>query len=82
MDIMIKQAMGAQWPEGWRNLVYVREVKADELPRELAEKLDGAQHETFYAIHNSQGAALAISDSREAAIYGAKQHHLLPQSVH
>ena len=56
------------------DIVYVREVPADELPA------DGGRR--FYAIHDEKGARLAVTDDRKLAFRLARRHERTPVSVH
>lgn len=37
---------------------------------------------TVYAIHSEAGAPLAVLGNRDAAFFAARQHNMLPVSVH
>ena len=66
---------------GGPNLVYVRMVE----PKDLAgtvppEVLAGADR--FYALHAADGTRVAVLSDREAAFVAARQHDMVPVSVH
>lgn len=58
-----------------RPIVYVRPVRADELPEE-------AQETALYSIHDESGKRLGIAPAREVAFTAARQHEMTPVSVH
>ncbi len=61
-----------------KRIVYVREVRKGELPREGV--LPGAAK--IYAIHDASGARLALTDDRDLAFQLAREHDKTPVSVH
>jgi hypothetical protein len=66
---------------GGPNLVYVRMVE----PKDLAgtvppDVLAGADR--FYALHAADGTRVAVMNDREAAFIAARQHDMVPVSVH
>ncbi|MEL7258569.1 MULTISPECIES: DUF1150 family protein [Roseovarius] len=63
-----------------RAIVYVREVKVNELPRELQEQVGDL--ETLYAVHSSEGERLALVKDRAMAFVLARQNDLEPVTVH
>ena len=60
-------------------IVYVRALNAEEIAGLPAEMPEGV---AVYAIHDAQGARLALTDNRELAFQVARQHDRLPVSVH
>ncbi len=60
-------------------IVYVREVGRDEIP---AQALEAGAPEKLYAIHDAQGARLALTDDRRLAFKLAREHDKTPLSVH
>lgn len=58
-----------------RRIVYVRQVRADELPPE-------AGTASLYAIHDETGARIGLAPGRDLAFIAARQHDLAPVSVH
>lgn len=61
------------------DIVYVREMRADELPEE-ARKAAGPRK--LYGIHDAQGERLAMTDNRSLAFSLARSHDRTPVSVH
>ena len=62
------------------NIVYVREMRPEELPEEAREAAGRAQK--LYGIHDPNGARLALTDDRGLAFSLARQHDREPVSVH
>ena len=66
---------------GGPNLVYIRQVEPSELAGTVPEEvLAGA--ERFYALHAADGTRVAVLSDREAAFITARQHDMVPVSVH
>ncbi|MFZ1990330.1 MAG: DUF1150 family protein [Alphaproteobacteria bacterium] len=66
---------------GGPNLVYVRAVEPKDLTGTVPEDvLAGA--ERFYALHAADGTRVAVLSDREAAFITARQHDMVPVSVH
>ncbi len=63
-----------------RAIVYVREVKVNELPRDLQEQVGDLK--TLYAVHSSEGERLALVKDRAMAFVLARQNDLEPVTVH
>ncbi len=63
-----------------RRIVYVRPVKAADLPAEVQARTGGA--EEVYAIHSEDGAVLALVQDRKRAFIVARQNEFSPVSVH
>lgn len=61
-------------------LVYVRAVDCTELPAEIQNQLDGAGK--VYAIHDHQGARIALTRNRQMAFALARTNEMSPVSVH
>ena len=61
------------------DIVYVREVKAEELPKEMRQ---GPLPARLYAIHDASGARLAVTDDRRLAFRIARQNDRTPVSAH
>ncbi len=66
--------------EGMRRIVYVREVKAADLPDDVRARTGGLEH--VYAIHGSDGEVLALVPDRRQAFVVARQNEMSPVSVH
>lgn len=69
---------------GAPTMVYIREVDADEL---IAAGIlpPGFQHpegHKLYAVHAANGDRMAVLDDREMAFDAARQHKMVPVSVH
>lgn len=62
-----------------QRIVYVREVRQEDLPPNAGLPV-GA--EKIYAIHDAQGARLALTDDRGLAFRLAREHDKMPVSVH
>ncbi|MDZ7709331.1 MAG: DUF1150 domain-containing protein [Roseovarius sp.] len=63
-----------------RPIVYVRPVKADDLPDEVREQLGG--QETLYAVHSTEGERLALVADRKTAFFLARENDMEPVTVH
>jgi hypothetical protein len=63
-----------------RPIVYVREVKVDELPEEMRQQMGGL--DTLYAVHNAEGERLALVRDRRMAFILARQNDMDPVTVH
>ena len=60
--------------------VYVRSVAVEDLPEDVRAKAAG--HETLYAVHDADGAPLALVAKRDMAFVLARQNDMTPVSVH
>ncbi|MGR3493718.1 DUF1150 family protein [Citreimonas sp.] len=60
--------------------VYVRSVKAEDLPEDVREQVGGLK--TLYAVHDSEGQRLALVRDRKLAFVLARQNDLAPVTVH
>ncbi len=67
-------------PGGEDRIVYVRPVAVIDLPIEVQEAAEGA--ELIYAVHNADGARLALVRDRSLAFVLARQNDLAPVNVH
>ncbi len=67
---------------GARPIVYVREVRVDDLPEDIREQASGEGLTTLYAIGNEEGEQLALVRDRKLAFVVARQNDLTPVSVH
>lgn len=67
---------GAETPQ----TVYIRQVSAATLPQDLRAQLPGVQ--VLYAVHDADGARLALVQDRALAFTLARQNELRPVSVH
>jgi hypothetical protein len=62
------------------NIVYVRPVAVADLPEELRAQAEG--REVIYAVHDAEGAQLALVADRKMAFRLARQNDMAPVSVH
>lgn len=62
------------------NLVYVRPVAVSELPEDIQAEADGATE--IYAVHDTNGARLALVREKGLAFVLARQNDLSPVYVH
>lgn len=70
------RAATASLPPG--SIVYVKPVNSSDV-----QGLQGVPAGTIvYTIHSEAGVPLAVVGNRDAAFYAARQHHMLPVSVH
>ena len=60
--------------------VYIRQVAAATLPRDVQDQLTGVQ--TLYAVHDTDGERLALVQDRALAFTLARENELRPVSVH
>lgn len=60
-------------------IVYVRAVKAEELPAEVRSQVGTSP---LYAVHRADGERLAFVKSRDLAFILARQNDLAPVTVH
>lgn len=61
-------------------IVYVKPVPVSDLPDELRQQAEGL--ETLFAVHNSDGEQLALVGNRSLAFALARQHDMLPVTLH
>ncbi len=61
-------------------LVYVRAVKAADLPEDVREQVPGVKE--LFAVHNASGERLALVRDRDTAFILARQNDLAPVTVH
>jgi hypothetical protein len=66
--------------DGANPIVYVRPVKVADLPDEIRQQAMGV--DTLYAVHDANGAQLALVKDRRLAYVLARQNHLAPVAVH
>lgn len=60
--------------------VYVRPVKAADLPDDVRKQVGGM--DTLYAVHRADGERLALVKDRSLAFVLARQNDLAPVTVH
>ncbi|MEO1139294.1 MAG: DUF1150 domain-containing protein [Pseudomonadota bacterium] len=63
-----------------RPIVYVREVKAEDLPQDVRDQV--GELDTLYAVHSAEGERLALVRDRNLAFVLARQHDMDPVTVH
>ena len=63
------------------NIVYVRPVALADLPEELRAQA-GELTGDIYAVHNGDGERLALVQDRRIGFAVARQHDMVPVSVH
>jgi hypothetical protein len=61
-------------------VVYVKPVAVADLPDEVREQSDGMNQ--VYAVHDSDGQQLALVANRALAFELARQHDMMPVTVH
>lgn len=62
------------------NIVYIRRVETDSLPKDLREQASGL--DSLYAVHGTDGERLALVGDRKLAFVLARQNDFSPVSVH
>ncbi|TXI04036.1 MAG: DUF1150 family protein [Pseudorhodobacter sp.] len=67
-------------PAAERAIVYVRPVPVTDLPVEVREQIGDLA--TVYSVHRSDGAQVALVADRKLAFTLARQHEMVPVSVH
>ncbi|MAS43742.1 MAG: hypothetical protein CML46_12585 [Rhodobacteraceae bacterium] len=63
------------------DIVYVRELTAEEAA-EMPSPIGVPTDRKLFAIHDAEGARLALTDDRKLAFVLARQHDKVPVSVH
>lgn len=66
--------------QGAESTVYIRRVAVDSLPEELRDQAPGL--DSLYAVHDTEGARLALVRDRKLAFMLARQNDMSPVSVH
>ncbi len=67
-------------PDSEDRIVYVREVAVKDLPEEVQREAAGL--ETIYAVHNAEGARLALVRDRHMAFVLARRNDFDPVTAH
>lgn len=67
---------------GGREIGYVRSIMSDDLKELFPEAPDMAPGIRLFALHAADGTPILLTDSRESALAGAREHELEPLSVH
>lgn len=63
---------------GAPSIVYVKQLTPEEL-REIPGAPEGAE---LFALHAADGTRMAVLSSRAAAVSAAREHEMVPVSVH
>lgn len=61
-------------------IVYVKPVEVSDLPEDLREQAGTLT--TIFAVHDAEGAQLALVADRRMAFALARHHHMHPVTVH
>lgn len=61
-------------------IVYVRAVPVDDLPADVQAMMEGVA--TLYSVHRADGERVAVTANRDVAFSVARQHDMVPVSVH
>lgn len=75
MDVTYKNL-----PKAESAIVYVRPVLVSDLPQEVQDEIGGLA--TVYSVHRSDGEQVALVADRKLAFSLARQHEMVPVSVH
>jgi len=67
---------------GEGHIAYVKEIRSEDVPGLFPEAPKIAPGLKLFALHAANGAAIMLTDSREAAIANAWSNELLAVSVH
>lgn len=60
-------------------MVYVRSIKADDLPSDVQDGLH--DQDDLYAVHNAEGERLAVIKDRKLAFVLAREHNYTPVMI-
>ncbi len=63
-----------------RNIVYVKEIETADLPQDL--QAEAGDLETVFSVHNAKGEQLALVANRSLAFHLAREHKMVPVTVH
>ena len=63
-----------------RNIVYVKEIETSGLPDDL--RAEAGDLETVFSVHNAEGQQLALVANRSLAFHLAREHKMVPVTVH
>lgn len=67
------------WSKAGRGIVYVKPVDVEDLPREIREQ--AGAYETLFAVHDADGAQLALVVDRAMAFALAVQNDMRPVTL-
>ncbi|MEL6641813.1 MAG: DUF1150 family protein [Pseudomonadota bacterium] len=62
------------------NIVYVKEIETTDLPADL--QAEAGDLETIFSVHNADGEQLALVANRSLAFHLAREHKMVPVTVH
>ncbi|MEQ1755599.1 MAG: DUF1150 family protein [Micropepsaceae bacterium] len=79
-----EQGMNVLSQQFAQNLVYIREVHASDLKSAgvIPQDMQVNPLQRFFTLCASDGRRLAVMDSRDLAFAAAREHELVPVSVH
>ncbi|MGZ9811500.1 DUF1150 family protein [Pseudoroseicyclus sp. H15] len=63
-----------------KNVVYVKPVAVSDLPEEVQAQAEG--RETLFAVHNAEGRQLALVIDQKLAFDLAREHDMVPVTIH
>lgn len=61
-------------------IVYVKEIETTTLPQDLQD--EAGDLETVFSVHNADGEQLALVADRALAFHLAREHKMVPVTVH
>lgn len=67
-------------PQAERAIVYVRPVLVADLPADIQDQVGDVA--TVYSVHRSDGEQVALVADRKLAFHLAREHQMVPVSVH
>ena len=67
-------------PQADPAIVYIRQVLVADLPAEVQDQIGGLS--TVYAVHRPDGERVALVADRKLAFSLAREHEMMPVSVH
>ena len=67
-------------PDKGESIVYIRRVMMDSLPEEVRKQAPDV--DSLYAVHDAEGARIALVKDRNLAFLLARQNEMTPFSVH
>lgn len=68
------------WSKAGKGIVYVKSVVVEDLPHEI--RAQAGDYETLFAVHDADGAQLALVADRALAFALAVQNDMRPVTVH
>ncbi len=67
---------------GGGQIAYVRTIRSEDVPAMFPQAPELAPGMTLFTLHAADGTPIMLTNSREAALANAKEHELVPVSVH